>query len=475
MIALTTQTQFDYTEPIQVDPIVHEQPQQVRENEENEDRSGFAEILAGLLQNVKPESDFDDLSAEKTKDAGKLNIFTNAAESDSDARHLFKLDGLTDADLSDSIAELDDQSYLSAQYLLNNSINSNDIAQDAGDVSGEIDALALNRLADNAVKTNVFAAAEKTQNDPASQLLASVDANSKKSAEEALPSGDKKKNRPVAANGEQPSSESISKNEKINYLSSKIKAGEEDAAMLNKREQNSQAANRLEEFRARSRKDKVSIEVRDMRTAAGVPNNSETRPYALVETSVSRMSGQAGAQEITLDLRLPDSGNPSQAQTAWETKANNALENMLARELHQNFNGDIVRHASMALRDNGMGTIKLNLHPETLGNVKIHLEMSDNKITGRIIVESAEALNAFRKEIDALEQAFKDSGFADANLDLSLASDGEKTRQDREENNSFTPQMAASSYENGSLDSEESAPVIDVIFGRRAGSINMLA
>jgi flagellar hook-length control protein FliK len=222
-------------------------------------------------------------------------------------------------------------------------------------------------------------------------------------------------------------------------------------------------------LRSRSRRDRISFEVRDLRTG---PNNTNT----VVETSAGRIT-QAGVQEITLDLRLPNYAQSSQAQTSWEVKAGNALENMLARELHQNFNGDIVRHASIALKDGGVGTIKINLHPEHLGNVKIRLEMTENKITGQIFVESQEALNAFRKEIAALEQAFRDSGFADASLDLSLASDGaDKGNQELEES-SIMRQLAALNYE-GSYESETES-VIDVFFGHanggRAGFINMLA
>jgi hypothetical protein len=95
---------------------------------------------------------------------------------------------------------------------------------------------------------------------------------------------------------------------------------------------------------------------------------------------------------------------------------------MLARELHQNLNGDIVRHAAILLRDGGEGTIRLSLKPESLGNVKIRLEMAENKITGHIIVESDEALRAFEREIRSLEQAFKESGFDGASLQMAVAS-----------------------------------------------------
>jgi len=128
----------------------------------------------------------------------------------------------------------------------------------------------------------------------------------------------------------------------------------------------------------------------------------------------------------------------------------------------------------MALRDGGESIIKLNLKPESLGNVKILLEMTENKVTGIILVESEEALNAFRREIASLEQAFKNSGFAEASLDLSLSSDGNNAWQEHEEK-TFAPQMAASSYEDSLRDSEMETGVLIDIYNRGWNSINMLA
>jgi hypothetical protein len=50
--------------------------------------------------------------------------------------------------------------------------------------------------------------------------------------------------------------------------------------------------------------------------------------------------------------------------------------------------------------------------------------MAENKITGHIIVESEAALRAFEREVSSLEQAFRDSGFDAADLDMSLAREG---------------------------------------------------
>jgi len=455
-----------YTEPIPVEAAVND-PHVVHENEEREERSNFAELLAGLLQ--KTQNDQDNLFIEKSQDEGRLGFFANAIEDGAG------FEGFSDIDLSDAVIEKEYQNILSAEHLFNSSLVMEDLPND--DLSGlsmDIDAKTVNRLADLAARMEKTSTAENQQNDPTSQLLASLnEVNAKKSAEEALAAAEGKKRR-VA--GDQPSSDAVSKNDKIDNISANNKASEENAALLNKREESlRQNPGRLEELRNRSRRERAAFEIRDLRTVtnSGIPNNSEMRAYTLVETTASRMSGQASVQEITLELRLPDHGQSSQAQTSWEAKASAAMENMLARELHQSFNGDIVRHASMVLKNGGEGLIKLNLRPDSLGNVKIHLELTDNKITGRILVESEEALNAFRKEISSLEQAFKDSGFAEANLNLSLTG-GEAGAENQElEDGFFASNKAATNYE-ASFE-QETAPIIDVFFGRSTGTVNMLA
>ena len=187
---------------------------------------------------------------------------------------------------------------------------------------------------------------------------------------------------------------------------------------------------RLEEARGRDRKKSVAVEVQDFRSADG---KTEIHKTAGIEPAARAEAGRNGGdtlKDLVLELRLPNQGqDSSSAVSSWETRAGQSFEDMLARELHQNFNNDIVRHASIALRDGGQGTIRLALKPESLGNVKIRLEMAENKITGHIFVESEEALRAFEREIASLEKAFLDSGFEAANLEMSLAADGREAQQ----------------------------------------------
>jgi hypothetical protein len=150
--------------------------------------------------------------------------------------------------------------------------------------------------------------------------------------------------------------------------------------------------------------------------------------------------------ELTVHLDGPSSaGGEGDAPSAPLPSFRDAL----AQELRGALGQDIVRHASMILKDGGEGLIRLSLKPESLGNVKIRLELSENKIAGHIIVENNEALRAFERELPVLEAAFKDSGFDSAALELAQnGAGGEGGQRNREDAGPFySERLAASSYD----------------------------
>jgi len=229
----------------------------------------------------------------------------------------------------------------------------------------------------------------------------------------------------------------------------------------------------------RHRQDSLVMEVRDLRsapenTAAQRVEQAQVASYAGAETVQAGLS-DTSSNEITMELRIDQPRNINVAAAAdSEARSGAMLQDLLARELRQHFNGDMVRHASIALRDEGASTIRLLLKPETLGNVKISLEMAENKVTGLIVVESEDALRAFKREILSLEQAFKDSGFGSVELNLSLAQEGRNTEEQNGDREQFlNGQFAASRYDA----SDSSEPIMaNIAFnGREFGAINVLA
>ncbi|MCL2243690.1 MAG: flagellar hook-length control protein FliK [Treponema sp.] len=496
-----------YTEP-QLLYAVSEQLQPY-EPEDTGEHGEFAEILAGMLRKADAQETAGnegadappvDLSgAENSADvpAAEKNLFfthedslisvknavekiiteTEIPQTELSQEELFKTD-LSEAELlagglsanelpADMLADEHQDIALSAEYLLSRSIDTaasdiNTNIDDAGiDIPPE---LFQTGIAAHDIKPDSNSSPVKTETD--NPLIAPNAAAELAAAENA------------AAVNVEPAAETKNKKESVSNVNEKIETlpgentrGDEIAGL--RKEPGNDGRGRYDDSRSRSRRDKVTFDVRDLRTGtdANAPNNIQASVTGAEKTRVQ------GSNEITLELRLPGSQNSAgqsvqQAQTSWEARSGSALENMLARELH-NFNGDIVRHASMALRNGGEGTIKLALKPESLGNVKIQLEMTENKITGIIVVESEEALNAFRKELASLEQAFRESGYESADLNLSLTADGKSTQERQQEADAFTPRNVASRYdESFELDS---LPLADVFYGRGTGAINMLA
>jgi flagellar hook-length control protein FliK len=199
--------------------------------------------------------------------------------------------------------------------------------------------------------------------------------------------------------------------------------------------------------RARKGRERLNIEVRDFRTHQDSPLVSET-----AKTSAVFQTERFDAELVT-DLKI--GGSQSEGGRG-EPGGTGGFEEVLGRELREHLSNDIVRQASLVLRNGGEGTLRLSLKPESLGNVKIRLEMSENKITGHIVVESSEAFKAFERELPVLEKQFQESGFGETSLDMAFAQDGGNSGAgggfpDGEYPNGvypqFSPVAAASSYD----------------------------
>ncbi len=138
----------------------------------------------------------------------------------------------------------------------------------------------------------------------------------------------------------------------------------------------------------------------------------------------SEMKSDYSEQDNSLNLSLSLSENAKQNILASNNQSAGAsgstFQQMLSQQIQ--FNApDFARAGNIVLQDNNSGSINMILKPENLGNVKINLHLSDNVITGQITVNSKEAFEAFKQNMETLKQAFQNSGFENANLSLSYA------------------------------------------------------
>ena len=178
---------------------------------------------------------------------------------------------------------------------------------------------------------------------------------------------------------------------------------------------------------------KAAIAVRDERSFADAreriagENMADKAAGASLETETTETADGVADMSIGFRSERP-SGGYGETQAALRADGVQAGEasfsTMLSQELREQA-GEFVKAGKIVLRDGNSGTIRLTLHPESLGNVRISLELSsDKRISGKIQVASKEAYDAFFENLDGFSDAFVEGGFESAGFDLSWSGSG---------------------------------------------------
>ena len=175
--------------------------------------------------------------------------------------------------------------------------------------------------------------------------------------------------------------------------------------------------------------------VTDYRSEEKTDFASERTDEKKSQLKITDVKYDRNTAEMTLDLAKADSAQMNILSSNSQTAGANGsqFQAMLTNQIQQSA-PELVKAGNIILKDNDAGQIKLVLNPESLGNVKIDLHISEKNITGRIIVASAEAYNAFKESADSLRQAFINSGFETAGFDLQFAGQNTSGQQEQHRN-----------------------------------------
>jgi flagellar hook-length control protein FliK len=84
---------------------------------------------------------------------------------------------------------------------------------------------------------------------------------------------------------------------------------------------------------------------------------------------------------------------------------------------------ELLRASNLILKDGG-GEIRLVLKPESLGSVRIRMNLVDNAIEGRIVVDSSSVKQVVDANMDALRRALTAQGFQPGSLQVSVGGQG---------------------------------------------------
>ena len=112
------------------------------------------------------------------------------------------------------------------------------------------------------------------------------------------------------------------------------------------------------------------------------------------------------------------SQNTSATMTHGDTRSDAAMR--LAQTLRDQGAADIVRQAQVILRDNNEGELRLLLRPESLGTVRIRMEMIEDRVALRIFVDNETAGEAFRDSIADLQRSFEESGVSTSSVEVTV-------------------------------------------------------
>lgn len=189
-----------------------------------------------------------------------------------------------------------------------------------------------------------------------------------------------------------------------------------DAKLLNMdkleslKENHSEKGSEFNMHKDNSSKTKVQnepkIQIDDQRTKVDT-HNSISKEENTLQTEVKFLNENTAV--MTMDYSSTE--NSVQATP-------NDFQSMLNSSIQNNI-PDFVKTGSIILKDSDHGTINLVLHPEDLGNVKIHLSLDGKTISGHIIVATKEAAEVFKDNAQTLREAFGQSGFEASNFDVS--------------------------------------------------------
>lgn len=142
-------------------------------------------------------------------------------------------------------------------------------------------------------------------------------------------------------------------------------------------------------------------------------HSQRTRPVTQAHSG-GEISSDAGDAEFNPGAQSQSGA----AVTHGDTRSEAAVR--LAQTLRDTGASDIVRQAQIILRNQNEGELRLLLRPDSLGTVRIRMEMVEDRVALRIFVDNETAGEAFRNSIAELQRSFEESGVQTGSVEVTV-------------------------------------------------------
>ncbi|WP_028974876.1 flagellar hook-length control protein FliK [Spirochaeta cellobiosiphila] len=194
---------------------------------------------------------------------------------------------------------------------------------------------------------------------------------------------------------------------------------------------------------------KVKLVVQDKRSVESSKNikvstdkshsTKFSKPHIQTPKNISSSSQQEEAHDIEIELHndLVD-GNEISVEGSGkkiEVSSSKQFATVLKDRLDKSTNNQIVDQAKFVLKDGNAGEIKLILKPESLGRVRIQIDMHEKNIVGKIFVENNIVKQVFEDNMSSLNRSFNSAGYQ-TSIDVEVGGQGQKQYQPQEDRSS---------------------------------------
>ncbi len=192
------------------------------------------------------------------------------------------------------------------------------------------------------------------------------------------------------------------------------------------------------------KKENVKLQVLDLRTKDSRQSDSENRFSGSegnsekfeLQSESSDQKTDSGTNQFK-DALFIKAESSAEIKTEIPVKSLTQQQTAVLEKLKADGNNEIVKQTKMILNNSNSGELRMVLKPERLGFVRIKLNLDDNNIVGRIIVDNNNIKEIFENNMDSLLKNFKESGFGSASLEVSVGGGKNQQQQNMDNNERF--------------------------------------